>query len=996
MLRAKETGPKGPVFFFVEFFDFTQSLTPPERVLPVSDLTEDSEKIRQDLAQAEALAASYRASARIQGMRVDGLAYEAHHLRHMLYTHQRTLSWRVTAPLRVVRHLMKGQLPTGQKIPAVYQRVKEIYQDEGLQGVTQRLQARLPETGLARIVARYTSEREKPPSAPDASTETPSQERAVTAAPVTMEERRKALEAIYMKPLGAASLRQLTPRILIIAELSLRQCAKYRVWQKEEQLRALGWTVDVVDWREAEQAMAALQICTEVIFYRVPAFESVENLLNETRRLGLSPWWEVDDLIFSAEHYQENGNLQTLDEAEQRQLLFGVRLFRKCLLSCDRAIASTRVLAQAMLEAGIPEAVVIENALDQQTIDIAQNLAEHGVPAHDTAQEIRIVYGSGTKTHDADFRLAANGILAAMQADPRLTLHIIGDLTVPESFQAVKDRVHTRAGLDYAAYLGLLAQADITIAPLEVTIFNDAKSNIKFLEAAILKIPSVCSPRDAFLQVMRDGENGLLAEQDAQWRDAILRLASEPALRTQLARQAYEDVLARYSPAQIAQQQVLPAFGRPVDERLGTHLRVLSVNVYFSPRSFGGATFVAEEMVRRLRHLPDVDVAVFTSRPELEHRGNASLRYSVEGCDVLGVRVPPDHDRVGGLDNDHATGQFRNWLAAIKPDVVHFHATQGLGLGMLRACIEAGVPYVVTVHDAWWLCDRQFMVKPDGHYCFQEKINQRVCQMCVPEARHLLERVVMMRAAMEGAALLLSPSETHRQLFVANGVSPEQILVNRNGFVWPSRPRTARRPGSPLRFGYVGGTEEIKGYSLVRRAFQALSDGNWELRVVDNKLNLGIRSVYTEAWKVQGTVTTVPAYNRDSMDDFFDGIDVLLFPSQWKESYGLTVREALARDVWVISTAPGGQSEDIVDGVNGTLIAIDGSPETLQKAVDALLKEPERLTGYVNPLKKNLATFEEQTAELNGVLRDVVATKTASAQRLADDLSAIAGDPADS
>ncbi|OAG74968.1 glycosyl transferase [Acetobacter malorum] len=80
--------------------------------------------------------------------------------------------------------------------------------------------------------------------------------------------------------------------------------------------------------------------------------------------------------------------------------------------------------------------------------------------------------------------------------------------------------------------------------------------------------------------------------------------------------------------------------------------------------------------------------------------------------------------------------------------------------------------------------------------------------------------------------------------------------------------------------------------------------------------------------------------------------------------------------------------------MNGTLIAIEGRPDSLQKAVEALLNNPEKLTGYVNPLKQNLATFEEQTAELDGILRDVVATKTANAQRLADDLSAISADPA--
>ena len=37
----------------------------------------------------------------------------------------------------------------------------------------------------------------------------------------------------------------------------------------------------------------------------------------------------------------------------------------------------------------------------------------------------------------------------------------------------------------------------------------------------------------------------------------------------------------------------------PLDQRTGGKLRVLAVNVYFWPESFGGSTIVAEEMARR-------------------------------------------------------------------------------------------------------------------------------------------------------------------------------------------------------------------------------------------------------------------------------------------------------------------------------------------------------------------------------------------------------------
>ncbi|PHY94596.1 glycosyl transferase [Acetobacter pomorum] len=927
-----------------------------------------SDTPKQQHSTADALTASYQASMRIQAMRMDGVAHEATHLRHelsqlqhQLGIWQHTLSWRLTAPLRLVRHLSKGQLPTGRKISDVYHRVHEIYENEGLGGVRFRISRRLAHSSVGRVAERIFERKSAQTTASNAAMGKGN------SGSLTYKEK---INQVYLEKVDHERLKDLTPRILIIAELSLRQCAKYRVWQKEEQLRSLGWLVEVVDWRETEQALSALQVCTDVIFYRVPAFPAVEILLEETKRLELSPWWEVDDLIFSAEDYKQNGNLASLDKQEQEELLFGVRLFRKCLLSCDKAIASTRVLAQAMQKAGVQQTVVIENALDQQTLDVVARIRQEGVPQHDTQREIRIVYGSGTRTHDADFRLAAPGILAAMQAEPRLTLHIIGDLTLPSEFDELGARVQTQTGLDYAAYMQLLAQADMTIAPLEPTIFNDAKSNIKFLEAAVLSLPVVCSPRDAFMQVVQNGKNGLVAQTDAEWRDAILKLAADETLRKTIGQQARNDVLDRYSPEAIVKNQVLPVFGKPEVQQT-SELRILCANIYYQPRSFGGATFVAEEMTRHLQQQKNTKVAVFTSRPALVGRGKASIRYCVENTDILGVKTPPDHDSVAGLDNAEATQAFRDWVEAFRPSVVHFHATQGLGLGCVRVCMEKNIPYVITLHDAWWLCERQFMVKADGHYCFQEKINLHTCQLCVPHARHLAERQVLMTTAMQHAALLLTPSAEHRALFIANGISADRIRVNRNGFLWPQTPHISRKSGEKLRFGYVGGTEEIKGYSLVKRAFEALKRDDWELVIVDNKLNLGIKSVYTGAWKTKGHVSTIPAYTRETIDSFFNSIDVLLFPSQWKESYGLTVREALARDVWVISTAPGGQAEDIEDGVNGTLIPIDGRPETLRMAVENLLDTPEFLQGYTNPHKASLATFEQQSAELGKWLQEV-------------------------
>jgi glycosyltransferase involved in cell wall biosynthesis len=462
-----------------------------------------------------------------------------------------------------------------------------------------------------------------------------------------------------------------------------------------------------------------------------------------------------------------------------------------------------------------------------------------------------------------------------------------------------------------------------------------------------------------------------LAVSAPEWEQALDRLIRESSLRERLGAQALTDVLARYAPEHIVAAQVLPLFGpaeippRPGEAR---KLRVLMANVFLWPRSFGGATIVAEELARRLHARDDTELSIFTSRATIADRPDALLRYEWEGAAVFSAPLPPVGDHVATFDNPPAVRQFAAVLDAVRPDVVHAHSIQGFGAGILRLCQERGIPYVITLHDAWWLCDRQFMVRGDGHYCFQTRIDLRVCQACVPHARHLEAREAILHQVLHGASHLVCPSETHRQLYLANGAAPAAVSVSRNGIRHPARPRAARIAGSPPRFGFVGGNEAIKGFHLLREAFETITDGNWELVLVDNTLNLGFSSIDVSGWKVPGRISVVPAYDQNGLDQFFDGIDVLLFPSQWKESYGLTVREALARDVWVIATAPGGQADDIVDGVNGRLIPLDGRAAGLIEAIEEILLAPSVLDGYANPHRDRLANYDSQAEALRAVL----------------------------
>jgi glycosyltransferase involved in cell wall biosynthesis len=136
---------------------------------------------------------------------------------------------------------------------------------------------------------------------------------------------------------------------------------------------------------------------------------------------------------------------------------------------------------------------------------------------------------------------------------------------------------------------------------------------------------------------------------------------------------------------------------------------------------------------------------------------------------------------------------------------------------------------------------------------------------------------------------------------------------------------------------------------------------------------MGVDSYADIKWHAEGSVRTVPPFKAEDRDAFYESIDVLLFPSQWPESFGLTVREALARNKWVITTDQGGAAEAVQAGVNGTLIPMNDDVAPFRKAVEDLLDRKPELFGWVNPASVRIRSFAAQSDELRNILASVVA-----------------------
>jgi glycosyltransferase involved in cell wall biosynthesis len=87
---------------------------------------------------------------------------------------------------------------------------------------------------------------------------------------------------------------------------------------------------------------------------------------------------------------------------------------------------------------------------------------------------------------------------------------------------------------------------DISLAPLVDTPFNRGKSNIKWMESSMLKIPVVASNVGPY-QCIKHGKTGFLASTTQEWVDSISKLVESSKLREEIAGNAYTEVKKDYN-----------------------------------------------------------------------------------------------------------------------------------------------------------------------------------------------------------------------------------------------------------------------------------------------------------------------------------------------------------------------------------------------------------------------------------------------------------------
>lgn len=209
----------------------------------------------------------------------------------------------------------------------------------------------------------------------------------------------------------------------------------------------------------------------------------------------------------------------------------GVPMDQVLTFNCVHAIqTSTKALAE-VLRRDNPEVAIFPNAIFE--------LPEIRNFTH--PERLTLFFGALNRADDwAPLMPALNEI--AQNAGARLNFSVVHDRAFFDAL-ATPHKQFTPS-CDYASYLRLLGESEIAFMPLADTVFNRAKSDLKFIEAAACRVASLAS-RIVYADVVENGKTGFLFADAASLQTQLTQYLDQPETARQMADAARNYVASR-------------------------------------------------------------------------------------------------------------------------------------------------------------------------------------------------------------------------------------------------------------------------------------------------------------------------------------------------------------------------------------------------------------------------------------------------------------------
>ncbi len=290
------------------------------------------------------------------------------------------------------------------------------------------------------------------------------------------------------------------------------------------------------------------------IFHRTIVTPTIAKLIENIKKQNKEIIFETDDLVFDVKHIQGTDlykNKMTYFEKKQYEKGVGEEIIKD---SYVKVCSTTTTYLAKILEGYGKKVFINKNKIDNHELEIAEKILNNKKELSSLSSlslapdAVSIGYFSGTASHNRDFATITDALVEIMKKYPQVKLLLAGPLDVENQLNKFKGRIIHLPFVSRDKYFGNVYKADIALAPLEIGVpYCEAKSELKFFEAGILKIPTVAVANQTFKEAIEDGVDGFLAGTTNEWIFKLEKLITDEKLRQEMGEKAYAKVMAEYT-----------------------------------------------------------------------------------------------------------------------------------------------------------------------------------------------------------------------------------------------------------------------------------------------------------------------------------------------------------------------------------------------------------------------------------------------------------------
>ena len=311
-----------------------------------------------------------------------------------------------------------------------------------------------------------------------------------------------------------------------------------RVFNQIEQLKAGFLESNAYFYRNFEPTMVLDY--RVIIFYLCPWTAKVNEAITLAKKLNKKVIFDVDNLLIDTKYTNMIPFIKSLSIKEKK--LFDENIVRigKTLKLCDFAVTTTKVLAKE-LKHYISNVFINPDVVNEEMWKISYDILKK---ENDKKMKDHLIIGYWNENIllNSNFDMIKPVLLKILKEFKNVEILFFGELNYSVNYKNYKEfqlQINYKEVTNLKKLLQIISNVDIILAPLENNIFNAAQNEIKWVEAALVKVPTVASNFGVFKQVIKDKETGILCSELNDWYISLKNLIINENFRKKLGENAY-------------------------------------------------------------------------------------------------------------------------------------------------------------------------------------------------------------------------------------------------------------------------------------------------------------------------------------------------------------------------------------------------------------------------------------------------------------------------